>query len=463
MNINKVSSGIRKYANDNGYQVQEVWDKFFFDEFLLRLTNSIHVDKFILKGGFLFEKIATLSNRTTLDVDFSYKIINVTKEHLKKEITEIISNQDNSLIYFELRDINEINEQEKYQGYRVRINYSFENIKSTFNIDIATGDAVTPAPNVLTYNSIITGKSIKVNSYNAETILAEKFQTIISINVNNTRMKDFFDIFILVRDNLVNSDSFHDAFINTFENRGTNYDQIFIRETIDKVKKSVIIESLYNNYSSKTSFAKFISFEMVVDALEEVYKYIKYQEKLSLKMKSLIIVRHGEDEQDKLGGWSDNKLTKLGIDQAHDLKDTLKRYLEDDVILISSDLTRAKETSEIIFLNSNFNIIYDERFRETNNGDFKNMLVKDFIENHKNYIFSRLEMKQTYPNGESPFMFYNRIKNAINEISEKYSDKKIILVTHGGVYGVIKSLIEGVRWTNKQRYRLNNAEFRILI
>ena len=78
-----------------------MWDKFFFNEFLLRLTNSIHVDKFILKGGFLFEKIVTLSNRTTLDVDFSYKIINVTKEHLKKEITEIISNQDNSLIYFD--------------------------------------------------------------------------------------------------------------------------------------------------------------------------------------------------------------------------------------------------------------------------------------------------------------------------------------------------------------------------
>lgn len=159
------------------------------------------------------------------------------------------------------------------------------------------------------------------------------------------------------------------------------------------------------------------------------------------------LVRHGEDEQCSIGGWSDNKLTENGILQAESLARTLSRDYD---VILSSDLPRAKQTAEIIAAKLNCEIEYIADLREVNNGDFKNMSKRDFNA-RKCKRFVDMNMNEAYPNGESPFNFYERIKAVFSKILQKYDEKKILVVTHGGVITVIECLIHNWQYSNLLR------------
>ncbi len=276
-------------------------------------------------------------------------------------------------------------------------------------------------------------------------------------------MKDYYDIYLIFKSAKINYNILTDVIINTFENRNTKYSKTTIMNTLDNIVKSEIINKLYFEFIARSKYAEDIKLNIVIEIIEYVLKKVLWVKKYKLQIKSLIVVRHGEDSPDKLGGWSDNELTPLGIEQVKKMSRNLRELINDEFKFVSSDLLRTKETSKIISNELMVPIIYDERFRETNNGDFKNMSKNDFLMNHQEYIFSRLEMNKSYPNGESPEEFYKRIKNGFIELNEKFANQNVVLITHGGVYGVIKSLIEGVRWSNKQKYKIDYAEFKVFI
>ena len=179
-------------------------------------------------------------------------------------------------------------------------------------------------------------------------------------------------------------------------------------------------------------------------------------------IKSLILIRHGEDEINKIGGWSDNKLTSKGIEQVKELRRNLGEILpkDENFIIISSDLTRAKESAMILFGES-YNIIYDERLRECNNGDLANLTKDEFNVKYPGLYFASLDLYEHYPNGESPQDFYNRVSNHFIELNNKYMNQNLIVTAHGGVYGVLKSMINGVIWSSKQKYLLGFAKYYI--
>lgn len=129
MSIEKLKNKIKSYAIKNNLTVQEAWDKYFFDSLLIKLSLSNYKDNFILKGGFLLENIIGIQNRTTLDIDFSYRLNDISEEVLSKKISAVLKVKTKDKVLLELRDIEPINKEEKYDGYRVRINATIGNVK----------------------------------------------------------------------------------------------------------------------------------------------------------------------------------------------------------------------------------------------------------------------------------------------------------------------------------------------
>ena len=207
------------------------------------------------------------------------------------------------------------------------------------------------------------------------------------------------------------------------------------------------MRELYENYSRKNRFASEISFDMCREAVWAIFSDILYSEPISVKDYGVEIhlVRHGEDEKDKLGGWSDSHLTENGKAQILNLVSELDR---DYNLLISSDLVRARESAMIIGKVLGKDFIFDASFRETNNGRLKNLTVEEFQKKYPGMYFSSLRMDECYPDGESPMSFYNRVLKATMRLLEENRNKKILLVTHGGVITVILCCIQGLEFSN---------------
>ncbi len=450
MNIDNLKYKIKITADMTGLTVQEIWDKYFFEQFLIRLSKSKYKENFVLKGGYLLENVIGIMHRTTLDLDFSYRLANINEKEIEKRIKSIIKLDINDKVKYEFKDINVIDEIGNYGGYRVRLTAKIGNIRKTFGIDIASGDIITPAPERIQYKTNITEEIIDIHTYNRETILAEKFQTVIERNLNNTRMKDFFDIYVLINHKDLNKELLHDVIVNTFENRNTEILKKQLEITLNKIVSSEFLKAQYENYTKKTKFAKNTTYQDIKEALIKTFSLIKYTVSFIPKFKTLMIIRHGEDEQNKMGGWSNNKLTEKGIAQVIKLKDDIleKFKVLKSFSIISSDLTRAKETVEILF-NGNYTIHYDMRLRECNNGDLKDLTKEEFYLRYPKMHFSSLNYDEKYPNGESPEDFYNRVSNYILELNEKCQNENLIIVTHKGIYGILKSMINGIVWSNK--------------
>lgn len=460
MNAIKLKGIINKKVKETNVTHQELYDVYFFEQFLERISLSKYSDVLVLKGGFLLENIVGIMERTTLDIDFSYQSPLADQSTIETIIKEVIKTKANSKIVFEFKEIFKINEESKYNGFRVKISAKLDNLRKIFSIDIASGDYITPKPSKYEFKSNLTDNRFYVCAYNIETIMAEKFETLIKRETANTRMKDFYDMYVLLNHQNLKPDYFHNAFINTFEKRNTDYNKGFLLNTLNIIKNSEVMKNRYNSYVENNRYAKNTSFNQVIESIYKLLGFIKFVENVNLHTMQLIIIRHGEDCPYNMGGWSDNELTEKGIKQTEALLPVLKQEINDIDLFLSSDLVRAKQTSQILTENLGINFILDKRFRETNNGDLANISKTEFLAKYPNLYFSNLNMDEKYPNGESPQKFYNRIKAAVINLNESHKNRKILLVTHGGVFGVIKSLVNGVEWNNKQKYQIEHGEIK---
>lgn len=138
--------------------------------------------------------------------------------------------------------------------------------------------------------------------------------------------------------------------------------------------------------------------------------------------------------------------------------DEISVHLNKDYdIIISSDLVRTRETAEIIASKLSKEIIFNEKLREINNGDLENLTKEEFNNMYPGLYFSALSMNQAYPNGESPNDFYVRIKDALLEILNKYTGKKLLIITHGGVITIIQCLLNGWKYSNLLKITVPHA------
>jgi len=243
---------------------------FMFERLLIRIAASKYKNNFILKGGFLISSIFGINLRSTVDIDATIKGLFVSRESLEDVIKKIIEIKVDDGCVFEIVSIKDIRMEDIYNGYQVVLKISIDKIWSFINIDITTGDQITYREVQFNYKTILEENNINLLTYNNETIIAEKFETIISRGIFNTRMKDYYDLYMFVKlkINEINKKTLIDAINNTAKRRNTlNF--IFDSNNIIKLlEDSKNIKKLWKEYQLKFEYAASVDFFEVIDAVK---------------------------------------------------------------------------------------------------------------------------------------------------------------------------------------------------
>ena len=252
---------IRNIAISKNLRSQEVLQMFFFERFLERLSVSEYKYNFIIKGGLLISSMIGIDNRTTMDMDTTVKGVALKEDIIRNVISKIINTVVDDGIEFEITGISHIREEDEYENFRVNLIAEFGKIKNDMKIDITTGDAITPKEMEYLYPCMFQNESIRVLAYPLETILAEKYESVIKRNIATTRMRDFYDLYNLynLRKEEIDFDTLKQAIIST-SNR---------RESLSLIKEAMeIIEDIKEDYYLKELWKVYLADNLYVGDLD---------------------------------------------------------------------------------------------------------------------------------------------------------------------------------------------------
>ncbi len=271
-NVQSLKDKAKKFANENNLQVQVVLQNFMFERFLERLSKSKYKDNFILKGGFLLSSIMGIKMRSTMDIDANITGMNFNEEEIKKLVSEIASIDLNDNVTFIVDKEDVIREDNEYGGFSYKIIGQFHNIVVPFYIDISTGDIITPRAIEYKYKTLLENEYIDLYTYNYETIIAEKFQTILTRSISNSRMKDYYDIyyFVTYKWKDINIDILKQAINTTFKHRDSLNELENFNKIIEAIERNEIIQNRWTNYRQKFIYAKDIEFADIILAIRKI-------------------------------------------------------------------------------------------------------------------------------------------------------------------------------------------------
>ena len=275
MNSDKLNDIIKKKSKGNNNLSHHLHQMFFFEHVLMRLEKSKYKDNIILKGGVLLSSIIGEDLRTTKDMDTTLKSLPLNIDSIKNIFGNILSIDINDNVNFEIVSIKDIRLEDEYGGFRINVKGTFDKIRTNFFIEITTGDIITPREIEYQYNSIFEDKKINIMAYTVETVIAEKFNSIISRNITSTRAKDFYDVYMLMNENKINNENLIKAIKNTFNNRNTEYNINRFKEIIELLKESNALKQVYSNYQNKLEYTKNVSFEDTINAITKVANILK--------------------------------------------------------------------------------------------------------------------------------------------------------------------------------------------
>lgn len=273
MNSMQVKDKLKNISIKRNIDFNTLLRLYMYDRFIERLAVSKYRDNFILKGGFYLSTLFGLESRFTKDIDTAIKDANFTKENIEKMIKSIIAIDINDGALISFIEIGNIREEDQYGGFRAVLNVKVDTIRENFQIDIATGDPITPKPIVYKYHPILGDSFVNVWSYNIETVIAEKLETILRRAEANSRIRDYYDLYLIYTKgwNDVKINDLRKAIEKTFEKR--NYTGN-IEETVAILKDSEIIKNRWNLYKKKYEYANDIDYEEIMKCVEEIIKVI---------------------------------------------------------------------------------------------------------------------------------------------------------------------------------------------
>lgn len=277
MNSDKLKNIISKKAQGNSNISQKFYQLFYFERILERIYISNYRGQIILKGGLLLTSIIGDDERTTKDMDATLKGIPLTKNDVERVFNEILNINIEDGVSFQIISIKDIRLEDEYGGFRLNILSKLDNNKTYITVELTTGDVITPREMKYNYNSIFENKKIPIMSYTLETVLAEKFQTIVTRGLLNTRLKDFYDVYILINTkmNELSKDNLIKAVKNTFKRRETNFDLEKFNEVINDLVDDNNMNNLWNEYVSKNRYAKNILFDDTIYAIKEIINILE--------------------------------------------------------------------------------------------------------------------------------------------------------------------------------------------
>ncbi len=221
----QLKAKVRNLSGGDRKKAQTLIRNFIMERFLERITRSQYRNNFILKGGMLVAAIVGLDTRATMDIDTTVKSLNLTKDNAVNIVEDIIAIDLSDDVQFQITKVTDIMEEHDYPGIRFMLEATMDKMRQAIKIDISTGDIITPGAVEYAYNLMFEDRAIFLWTYNMETLLTEKLETIMARGTANTRMRDFYDIHVISHQETFDRDILKKAFLATSAKRNTT-DQI---------------------------------------------------------------------------------------------------------------------------------------------------------------------------------------------------------------------------------------------
>lgn len=270
-NATSLKARLRNLAKQKNIPAQVLLQNYMFERLLVRLSQSEHRDRFVLKGGMLVAAIVGLDQRATMDMDATLRGLPLTETAIRSALETICAVPVTDDVSFTVKAITPIRQDDVYGGYRVSLSAVFDTITTPLSIDITTGDAITPSAVRYQFSEMFDeGKRFELWAYNIETVLAEKVETILRRGVFNTRPRDYYDVYILSNTQKFDLALFADAIKATAEHRGTSTQIADVADIIRTIEGSTQLKEMWDKYRKQFAYAGEVTWGAVMAALQKL-------------------------------------------------------------------------------------------------------------------------------------------------------------------------------------------------
>ena len=262
---------IKNKAKKSNITPQAALQVYCLERLLERISMSDKASCFILKGGFLISSFIGIENRSTMDIDTTIKGFDVTKENVAEIFKSICQIHIDDQLNFLFDRVDDIRETDDYPGIRVFLHAVYGIINTTITVDVTTGDSIVPSEIKYTYHCVYDDKTIDIMAYPLENVLAEKLETIISRGTANTRLRDFYDVYILskLKFDDINWNTLKQALELTCKKRKSETVLADYKNVIESLKSDNFQHEYWNRYEAKTPFVKGITYEQTLKTVED--------------------------------------------------------------------------------------------------------------------------------------------------------------------------------------------------
>ena len=248
---------IRNLSQKNHIDPQVLMRRYMMERFLERVAASQYHDRFILKGGMLVSSMIGMESRTTLDIDTTIKGFPLNVSDAVDAVSEIVRIPLEDRVAFQVKKAENVMEEMEYSGVRLHLESEFDGVITALKIDISTGDAITPHEIVYSYPLMFENRNIQLMAYPLETLLAEKLETILSRGTINTRMRDYYDVYMLHREyqDQIDAQTLHQALLATAETRKTLGSIQKANSILGAIEADFTMEKTWKKYAASNTYA----------------------------------------------------------------------------------------------------------------------------------------------------------------------------------------------------------------
>lgn len=268
----QIKGAIRNISKKTGINPNSLLQMCLFEGILEKLSKSKYSENFILKGGLLISSLIGVEMRSTMDMDTTLRGIPLNEVSITKILNEILAIEIDADIEYKLIKLSPIRQEDVYEDFCASISCIFGKINATLNIDITTGDVITPREMNYSYSKILEEGTIPIMTYTIETILAEKFETISSRNITTTRARDFYDLYMIysIYKDKIDKDILRKAIERTSKYRGSFEIALQYKEIVELFRESETPKELWKKYTQNNPYAKDVDFLDTISVYEEI-------------------------------------------------------------------------------------------------------------------------------------------------------------------------------------------------
>ena len=268
----QIKGAIRNISKKTGVNPNSLLQMCLFEGILEKISKSKYRENFILKGGLLISSLIGVDVRSTMDMDTTLRGIPLNEVSITNILNEILAIEIDADIEYKLMKLSPIRQEDVYEDFCASISCIFGKINASLNIDITTGDVITPREMNYSYSKILEEGTISIMTYTIETILAEKFETISSRNITTTRARDFYDLYMVysIYKDKIDKDLLRKAIERTSKYRGSFETALQYKEIVELFRESETPKELWKKYTQNNPYAKDVDFLDTISIYEEI-------------------------------------------------------------------------------------------------------------------------------------------------------------------------------------------------